>query len=175
MNRAPTQTSADAPEALRRLLFPTPYDEAVVANAREYGLDPRALYAMLRQESLFNPNAQSGAGAIGLGQIMPATGQGIAQNLKVEGFQESDLLRPAVSIRFGAFYLNHQLALMEGSLPGALSAYNGGPGNAQRWANGTRVGDVDLFAEAIDYPETRSYVKLVYGYYGVYQRLYKWP
>lgn len=175
LNRSPTKASADAPEALRRLLFPTPYDEAVVANAREYGLDPRAIYAMLRQESLFNPNAQSGAGAIGLGQIMPATGQGIAQNLNVEGFQESDLLRPAVSIRFGAFYLNHQLALMEGSLPGALSAYNGGPGNAQRWAGGTRVGDADLFAEAIDYPETRSYVKLVYGYYGVYQRLYKWP
>jgi soluble lytic murein transglycosylase len=175
LNRAPTKAATDAPEALRRLLYPTPYDEAVVANAREYGLDPRALYAMLRQESLFNPNAQSSAGAIGLGQIMPATGQGIAQNLKVEGYQESDLLRPAVSIRFGAFYLNRQLALMEGSLAGALSAYNGGPGNAQRWAGGTRVADPDLFAEAIDYPETRSYVKLVYGYYGVYQRLYKWP
>jgi soluble lytic murein transglycosylase len=175
VRRSPDNDLAGAPEALRRLLFPAPYDEAVVANAREYGLDPRALYAMLRQESLFNPRARSGAGAIGLGQIMPTTAQGIAQNLKVEGYQEADLLRPAVSIRFGAFYLNNQLALMEGSLPGALAAYNGGPGNAQRWAGGTHVADPDLFAEGIDYAETRSYVKLVYGYYGVYKRLYKWP
>jgi soluble lytic murein transglycosylase len=175
VNRSPDKDLASAPEALRRLLFPVPYDEAVVANAREYGLDPRVLYAMIRQESLFNPSAHSGAGAIGLGQIMPATAQGIAQRLNVEGYQEADLFRPTISIRFGAFYLNGQLALMEGSLPGALAAYNGGPGNAQRWAAGTRVADPDLFAEGIDYAETRSYVKLVYGYYGVYKRLYKWP
>jgi soluble lytic murein transglycosylase len=175
VNRSRDKGSTSTPEALRRLLFPVPYDEAAVANAREYGLDPRALYAMLRQESLFNPRARSGAGAIGLGQIMPTTAQGIAQNLKAEGYRDADLLRPAVSIRFSAFYLNRQLALMDGSLLGALSAYNGGPGNAQRWAGGTPVTDPDLFAEAIDYSETRSYVKLVYGYYGVYKRLYKWP
>jgi soluble lytic murein transglycosylase len=130
---------------------------------------------MLRQESLFNPGAQSGAGAIGLAQVMPATGQGIAQNLQVADFQESDLLRPAVSIRFGAFYLSRQLDLMEGSLQAALSAYNGGPGNAQRWAGGTVVHDADVFAESIDYAETRGYVKLVYGYYGAYRRLYAAP
>ncbi len=175
VNRSRDRGSTSTPEALRRLLFPVPYDEATIANAREYGLDPRALYAMLRQESLFNPHAQSGAGAIGLGQIMPTTAQGIAQNLKVEGYQDADLLRPAISIRFGAFYLNRQLALMEGNLQGALSAYNGGPGNAQRWAGGTRVTDPDLFCEGIDYSETRSYVKLVYGYYAAYKRLYKWP
>jgi soluble lytic murein transglycosylase len=173
--RSPTKDFAGAPLALRRLLFPVPYDESFVANAREYGLDVRALYAMVRQESLFNPGARSGAGAIGLGQIMPATAAGIAQNLKLEGYQEADLLRPAISIRFGAFYLDRQLALMEGSLPGALSAYNGGPGNAQRWAGGTRITDVDRFVEGIDYPETINYVKLVYGYYGAYKRLYQWP
>jgi soluble lytic murein transglycosylase len=175
VNRSPNKDLAAAPTALRHLLFPAPYDESVIANAREYGLDPRAIYAMLRQESLFNPGAQSGVGAIGLGQIMPATAQGIAQNLKIEGYQETDLLRPAVSIRFGAFYLNGQLALMQGSFPGALAAYNGGPGNAQRWAGGTHIADPDRFIESIDYAETNNYVKLVYGYYGVYKRLYKWP
>ncbi|MFL5802139.1 MAG: transglycosylase SLT domain-containing protein [Roseiflexaceae bacterium] len=172
---SPDKGYANAPAALRRLIFPTPYSDAALAYAQEHGLDPRMLYAMLRQESLFNAGAISWAGAHGLGQIMPATAQGIAQNLKVEGFQEADLLRPAVSIRFGAFYLNHQLAMMEGSLQGALSAYNGGPGNAQRWAGGTTVADPDLFTEGIDYSETRGYVKLVYGYYGAYKRLYRWP
>ncbi len=173
--RSPDKGFANAPAALRRLIFPTPYSEAALAHAEEHGLDPRMLYAMLRQESLFNPGAISWVGARGLGQIMPPTAQGIAQNLQVEGFQEADLLRPTVSMRFGAFYLSRQLDMMEGSLPGALSAYNGGPGNAQRWADGTIVADTDLFTENIDYPETKGYVKLVYGYYGAYQRLYRAP
>jgi len=172
---SPGHGFSGAPEALRRLIFPLPYAEVGLSQSREHGVDPLALYALLRQESLFNPGALSSAGARGLGQIMPATAQGIAQNLKIEGFQESDLFRPALSIRFGAFYLSRQLELMGDSLPGALSAYNGGPGNAQRWAGGTTVADPDLFTEGIDYPETRGYVKLVYGYYGAYKRLYKWP
>jgi soluble lytic murein transglycosylase len=166
---------ASAPTALRRLIFPTPYSAVVAAHANEQQVDPRALYALLRQESLFNPGATSWVGARGLAQVMPATGQGIAQNLGVADFHETDLYRPAVSIRFGAFYLGYQQRAMNGSLQAALSAYNGGPGNAQRWAGGTSVPDPDMFTEVIDYEETRSYVRLVYGYYGAYQRLYALP
>jgi soluble lytic murein transglycosylase len=173
--RSPARGFAKAPEALRRLIFPTPYADVLLEQAGERDIDPLALYAMLRQESLFNPGARSGAGALGLAQVIPGTAQGIAQNLKLDGFQEDDLFRPAVSIRFGAFYLGHQLGTMDGSLPGALAAYNGGPGNAQRWAGGTAVADQDVFVEGIDYDETRGYVKLVYGYYGAYRRLYAAP
>jgi soluble lytic murein transglycosylase len=169
---APGASIAGAPDPLRRLIFPTPYSTVLVAQAREYGLDPLALYAMLRQESLFNPGATSWVGARGLAQVMPATAQGIAQNLALSEFHENDLYRPVVSIRFGAFYLGRQLSTMQGSLQAALAAYNGGPGNAQRWAGGTSVADPDLFTEAIDFAETRDYVKLVYGYYGAYRRLY---
>lgn len=152
-----------------------PYTEVVLQRAQQYGLDPRFLYAMLRQESLFDPNANSPAGAYGLAQIMPVTGRGIAQGMKLEGFQDDDLFHPVTSIWFGAFYLAHQIKMMEGSLPGGLAAYNGGPGNAQRWANGTTVTDQDLFVEGIDYSETRTYVKLVYAYYREYQLLYRIP
>ena len=106
---------------------------------------------------------------------MPATAQGIAQNLQLAEFAERDLYRPLISIRFGAFYLSRQVAAMSGSLPAGLAAYNGGPGNAQRWAGGDSVADPDRFTEAIDYDETRNYVKLVYGYYGAYRRLYALP
>ncbi|MBK9710399.1 MAG: transglycosylase SLT domain-containing protein [Kouleothrix sp.] len=170
---SPDKSAASAPVALRRLIFPTPYAALVPDQARAHGLEPLALYALLRQESLFDPGATSWAGARGLAQVMPATAAGIAQNLQVAEFHEDDLYRPAVSIRFGAFYLGHQQDLMEGSLAGALAAYNGGPGNAQRWAGGTAVADQDLFAEGIDYDETRGYVKLVYGAYGAYRRLYQ--
>jgi soluble lytic murein transglycosylase len=173
--RSPDKGFANAPTALRRLIFPTPYSSAVLQHASEQGISPLKVYAMLRQESLFNPNAVSWAGAQGLGQIMPSTAEGIAQNLGVSDYHEGYLLRPALSIRFGSFYLSRQEQAMQGSLHGALAAYNGGLGNAQRWADGTFVADPDIFTEHIDYPETKGYIKLVYGFYDAYQRLYRLP
>ncbi|NWF79324.1 MAG: transglycosylase SLT domain-containing protein [Chloroflexi bacterium] len=166
------ESAAPPPLTLRRLIFPTPYPTLVTREASERGLDPRLLYALLRQESLFNPGATSWVGARGLAQIMPETGQGIAQNLGVSDFHLDDLYRPAVSVRFGSYYLSRRLADMEGSVHGALAAYNGGLGNAQRWAGGSNVADPDLFTEAIDFAETRGYVRAVYGFWGAYQGLY---
>jgi soluble lytic murein transglycosylase len=161
------------PAALRRLIYPAPYRAIVVREARERGLDPLALYALLRQESHFNPAATSWVGARGLAQVMPETAQGIAQALGVEGFDPDDLYRPEVSVRFGAFYLRRQLDNTGDSLPGALAAYNGGLSNAWRWAGGETVADQDMFVEQIDFAETRNYVKLVYGYYGAYRAIYR--
>jgi soluble lytic murein transglycosylase len=163
------------PLAMRRLLFPTPYPALVTREASAHGVDPRLFYALMRQESLFNPSATSWVGARGLGQVMPATGEGIAQNLGVSDFVLDDLYRPAVSIRFGTFYLGRRISDMEGSVHGALAAYNGGLGNAQRWAGGSRVADPDLFSEVIDFPETKGYVRSVYAFWGVYQGLYAAP
>ena len=160
------------PVAVRRLQFPTPYPELVTERAREYNLDPRAVYALLRQESLFNPQATSWVGARGLAQVMPETAAGIAIGLGIENLTPEDLYKPTVSVRFGAHYIGNQLVAMNGSLQGALAAYNGGPGNAVRWADGDTVADPELFVETIDYPETEHYVKLVYGYYGAYRGLY---
>ena len=165
-------TASPPPVALRQLLFPTPYAALVQREAAARGLDPRLLYALLRQESLFNPNATSWVGARGLGQVMPATGQGIAQDLGVTDFTLDDLYQPAVSIRFSAFYLGQRIKNLGGSVPGALAAYNGGLGNAQRWAGGATIADADRFTEGIDYAETRGYVRAVYGFWGVYQGLY---
>lgn len=168
-------SAAPPPTTLRRLIFPTPYVELVRAETGARGVDPRLFYALLRQESLFNPGATSWAGARGLGQVMPTTGQGIAQRLEVPDFHVDDLYRPHVSIRFGAFYISQQIQGMQGSIHGGLAAYNGGAGNAQRWAGGTFVADPDLYIEGIDYPETKGYVNLVYGYYGAYRQLYFLP
>jgi soluble lytic murein transglycosylase len=104
---------------------------------------------------------------------MPATGEGIAQNLGVTDFLLDDLYRPAVSIRFAAFYLGRRISDMEGSVHGALSAYNGGLGNAQRWAGGSSIADPDRFSELIDFPETQGYLRAVYSFWGVYRSLYR--
>lgn len=169
------ETAATAPTVMRRLLYPTPYAALITKEAANQNLDPRLLYALLRQESLFDPGATSWVGARGLAQVMPETGAGIAANLGLSDYSEDDLYRPVVSVRFGAYYLGTRIEDMEGSVQGALAAYNGGLGNAQRWAGGSQVADPDLFSETIDYVETAGYVKAVYGFWAAYQALYAAP
>jgi soluble lytic murein transglycosylase len=163
------------PDVVQRLRFPLPYANIVLEESRTWGIDPRLLYALMRQESLFNPGATSWVGARGLAQVMPTTGEGIAAQLGINDFHTDDLYHPHVSVRFGAYYIAQQIENMQGSIVGGLAAYNGGLGNAQRWANGAHVADADLFTESIDFYETRNYVKSVYGYYGAYKRLYALP
>ncbi len=170
---APAESSA--PPTLRRLLFPTPYPELVLAESRVQEVDPLLFYALMRQESLFQPRATSWVGARGLAQVMPETGQGIAAQLGISNFDVDALYRPYISVRFGTYYLGQRIDDMAGSIHGGLASYNGGLGNAMRWAGGSRVADADLFTELIDFPETEGYVKSVYGYYGAYRRLYDLP
>jgi soluble lytic murein transglycosylase len=161
-----------APRALLELAYPLDYPRLVEAAAAENGLSPLLLLAMIRQESFFDPTAGSAAGALGLTQVMPLTGSEIAQELNIEDFSPSDLLRPLVSIRFGAHYLASQLDLFDGNLFLALAAYNGGPGNAIRWWESLPAADTDLFVELMDITETRTYVKVVLENYATYRFLY---
>jgi soluble lytic murein transglycosylase len=102
---------------------------------------------------------------------MPSTGREIAAQLDETGFKESDLLKPKVSLRFGAHYLKSQLDLFGGNIAATLAAYNGGPGNASRWQ--TAAGDdPDVFLEAIDFPETHTYVRTVLENYALYRYAY---
>ena len=160
------------PRALVQLVYPLAYLSLIQAAAAENDLSPLLLLAIIRQESFFDPLAASPAGAIGLTQVMPPTAEEIARKLNLEGFSTSDLLRPEVSIRFGAYYLRSQLDLSAGNLYLALAAYNAGPDNARRWSGGLPISDIDLFVELIDFAETRSYVKLVLENYAVYRSLY---
>jgi soluble lytic murein transglycosylase-like protein len=161
------------PRALVELAYPLAYPSLVQAAAAENDLSPLLLLALIRQESFFDPLAVSSAGALGLTQVMPSTGQGIAAELNIEGFSTSDLLQPQVSIRFGAYYLRRQLDLPAGNILFALAAYNAGPHNATRWSSASLpIPDINLFIELIDFDETRSYVKLVLDNYAVYRFLY---
>lgn len=155
----------EAPRELLRVVYPIGFPAAVDAASLEAGIDPLFLAALVRVESAWDPVAGSPAGALGLTQVIPSTGAGIARALGVEPFSATGLYRPAVSLRFGAYYLGVQLGRFGDPLL-ALAAYNAGPGNALRWA----VGDADAAAlvEGIDFPETERYVRIVvegYAYY----------
>jgi soluble lytic murein transglycosylase len=162
----------DAPLALRYLAYSLPYADLLSTEAARQGLDPLLLAALVRQESLFEPVAESWAGARGLAQVMPGTGQDIARALGFEDFVIDDLYRPAISLRFGAYYLGSQMERFDNQILVALAAYNGGPGNALQWLE-SAGGDLDLFVEGITAVQSRLYLQGVYEQYKAYETLYR--
>lgn len=160
-----------APADLWRLAYPLDYVTALDAVGQRYGFDPLFLAALIRQESFWDPDAVSYANAIGLTQVIPSTGEGIAAALGVTAFSPADLKRPAVSIAFGAHYLGGQLQRF-GNEYQALAAYNAGPGNALRWLGPVDESPVE-YVERITFAETRGYVERVIANYERYLRLYR--
>ena len=161
-----------APQELLKWAYPLTYTDLAGTEPLDESLDPLLLAALIRQESRFNPDAGSVAGALGLTQVIPATGGDIAARLGEDPFIPSSLFRPEQSIRYGAFYLQQQLRAFDGALGVALAAYNGGPGNASRWAGGDPSIDPDLFYELITFTETRLYLRIVQENYAWYRFIY---
>jgi soluble lytic murein transglycosylase len=162
----------EAPRALLRLAYPQDYMGLLESAKDSEGVSPNVMLALMRQESWFDPLAGSGAGATGLTQVIQPTGEEIAGDLGVGDFVNEDLLRPVVSVRFGAHYLEKQLAAFDGNLYYALAAYNAGPGAAERWREAAGD-DVDLFLEQVDIGEANLYVRLVMQNLAMYRYLYE--
>jgi soluble lytic murein transglycosylase len=140
-----------------------------VPYAQEHGFDPAIFFGLVRQESSFYPLSYSSAAARGLTQVIPGTGDLIARALKVDGFQQSDLFKPYVSVRFGTYYLGTVLKMFDGNPYYALGGYNGGPGNARKW----QKPDLDVAVEQIHLPETHLYVRTVIAQYRQYVDIYR--
>ena len=165
---APVSSISQAPVFLQKMMYPAPFSDLVIANAHKYKIDPLLLFGILWQESQFDPSAISSVGAVGLGQVMPGTGSDIATRLKRANYKPSDLLKPYVSIEFGAYYFGFQYEYFDQDYLMALAGYNSGPGNAAKWSNP----DVDVAVENIAYAETRTYVRRIYLHYWHYRNLY---
>ncbi|MBK8988610.1 MAG: tetratricopeptide repeat protein [Chloroflexi bacterium] len=161
----------DAPRFIGRLSYPVYYADQILALADSYGYDPLLQFALIRQESLYESFARSGAAAQGLSQVIPDTGAYIAQRLNWPNFVNEDLYKPHVGLAFGAYYLDQQLDAFDGHAHAALSAYNAGPGNAARWY-ATAGGDIDVFKETVDFAETRLYIERIYVGQAIYRFLY---
>jgi soluble lytic murein transglycosylase len=146
---------------LLRIIYPFPFQELVLPESRERGLDPYLVAAVIRRESAFNPTVTSHAGAIGLMQIMPATGRGLAQGAGIRRFNVEHLRQPELNVHLGVRYLDHLARQYDGELHLVLSAYNAGPARANRWRQMPEIRDAELFAERIPFAETRDYVKKV--------------
>ena len=157
-----------------QMKYPLSYRNDVERLCEEYDLEPYFVYSVIRAESLFQDKVYSWAGAIGLMQIMPATGEGIAKELGIENFEVDNLLDYRTNLRFGTYYLSGLMRKYEEEKVYALCGYNAGPGNAQKWKD-NRDSDMEMdeFIENIPFSETRSYVKRILGFYSIYKNLYE--
>ncbi|MBI5961587.1 MAG: tetratricopeptide repeat protein, partial [Chloroflexi bacterium] len=165
------QSDAQVPRFIARLRYPTYYSDLVLPNCQEYNLDPLLVFSLIRQESLFEGFATSYAAAQGLMQIIPDTGQWIAEQLAWPNYQNSDVYRPYINVHFGTFYLRWIMDTIDPLPYVALAGYNGGPGNAAQWVSISGP-DLDLFIQAIAYDESRAYVRRIYEQYSAYRMLY---
>lgn len=152
-----------APWSLRlaRVLYPFPYRPMVEREAATRGLDPLLMAALIRQESAFVADIRSGAGAIGLMQVMPATGREVAGRIGPDAYTPESLETPEVNLHLGSTFLADMLERFGPELPLVLSAYNAGPTRAVRWQAFPEAADPLRFTERIPFTETRGYVKNV--------------
>ncbi len=154
------------------LVYPMNYYKQVQKEAKEFGNNEALMMALIKEESAFNPEAQSSVGAVGLMQLMPSTAHDIG-NRHGYYFDTTNLLNPELNIKIGNLYyssLRKQLQNMDIS---AIASYNGGIGSVQRWKGNIIYNDTDEFVEQIPYDETRDYVKKVFGSYWNYIRIYQ--
>ena len=158
-------------KTLLRVVYPFPYRDMVMSFARERNLDPYLLAGLIRQESAFVPDIVSRAGAVGLMQVVPATGRELARAVGPRGFHDDALTTPEVNIHLGSRFLV-DLMRRYPDMPLVLSAYNAGPTRADRWKNFPEARDPDRFTERIPFAETRGYVKNVTRNRALYRYLY---
>ena len=168
---SPAERIAETPLFLQRLAYPRHFARLVETNASDFQLDPRLLYSLVLQESIFEPSARSYAGAIGLAQIIPSTGAEIAQRLNYPNYSSELLYFPIVSIRFGAYYLRWVRDVAHNNDVAALAGYNAGPGKAYTWFHYTAP-DEALFIYKLPYTETGRYLRRILTHYYHYARLY---
>ncbi|HXM37804.1 MAG TPA: transglycosylase SLT domain-containing protein [Gemmatimonadales bacterium] len=156
-----------------RAIFPWPNRIAVEAEADEFGVDALLLAALVRQESVFDVEALSPAGARGLAQLLPSTAALTARGLDVI-FYPAWITVPDLNLHLGAAHLAELLKRF-GRIDAAVAAYNAGPSPVRRWLERAGARDPDRFIELIPYPETRGYVRSVLRNRELYRALYGAP
>jgi soluble lytic murein transglycosylase len=167
------ETRREYAEDFRFLTYPVPYPEQVLSASARNEIPPYLIYAIIREESRFETDAVSRAGAVGLMQLMPETARRVADRMAFGTEVDGRLGEPRVNVSIGAYYASDLLRAGDGSVAWMLAAYNAGPGAARRWLEpGVAGEDAIVAVESIDYRETRGYVKRVVESANVYQALY---
>jgi len=155
-----------------KLAYPIHYADLVDSYGKRRRLDPYLVMSLIREESTFDPNAKSHAGAIGLMQLMPETASYVCNNEKICTSNQYNLREAKDNVALGTAYFSYLLSKLNYSELLATLSYNGGPGAVVRWQKIMKYADYDEFVEKIPYDETRNYAKRVFGSYWNYRKIY---
>lgn len=166
-----TNPNAGLPKALLSLSYPAPFAASLKKYADAEKVSPLLMLAFIRQESFFDPSAESPANAHGLTQVLPSTANSVAQKLGLGAVERNQLYQADLNIRLGASYMASQLKDFGNNIFVAFAAYNAGPNAARRWLASAGK-DADFYLETVEYQETRLYIEIVAENYAIYRYLY---
>jgi len=155
-----------------RLVYPVVFYDDIRKYANETGNNAPLMLGLIREESYFDPLAQSIVGASGLMQLMPSTASEINSQFSLGMNVSSALFNPYSNIKLGNYYYEFLRKNLEGYDISSVAAYNGGIGSLKKWKSSLHYNDTDEFVEQIPYPETKNYVKKVFRSYWNYVRIY---
>jgi soluble lytic murein transglycosylase-like protein len=161
------------PRLVRELLYPRYFYDVILAESEKHGADPRLVLSIMREESRFNPKAKSAAAARGLLQFIITTAREVGQAIGLVKVSPEDLYDPRVVIQLGAKYIADLLAQFERDAYKAAAAYNAGPNQARLWARLAPAPGPDMFLSAINFDETKDYVRKVLNSYERYGEIYE--
>lgn len=160
------------PRPVWQSLFPRPYWDDLKRNAASNQLDPYLVASLIRQESEFNPGALSRANAMGLMQLLPNVGRGMAKEEKIRHFSSDQLFDATTNLQLGTRYFKHMVDHYHGQVEYALAAYNAGEDRVDDWRSHGDFKDVEEFVESIPFTETREYVQAIMRNAVLYKLLY---
>ncbi|WP_084197390.1 lytic transglycosylase domain-containing protein [Solimonas soli] len=153
-------TQLSATDVLDVLYPRTIYDDEIAGAARQSGLPPAWIYGVVRQESLFLPQAVSSSDALGLLQLKLGTARDVARKIGARRPDREDLFDPALNLTLGSAYLRQMTDRYDGQFVLTVAAYNAGPNAVARWLPDLPM-DADVWIENVPYNETRGYVQRI--------------
>lgn len=165
-------SAGDGKEILLKKIYPIKYQEYVERYSAEYSLDKNIVYSIIKIESNFSPEVVSKAGAKGLMQLMDETAKECSERAELGYIIPEDLFVAEKNIHLGCLYFKTLMDVYE-DLELALTAYNGGTGNVNKWLKDESLSDGRGGLSDIPYKETRDYVKKVMRTFEIYNKLYK--
>lgn len=151
--------------------YPREYAEYVEAYAEQYGVPETLIFAVIRTESSFDSGAVSSAGAVGLMQMLPETFEWLTDEILFDHLESGMLYDPETNIKYGTYLLSRYYDRY-GDWRLVFAAYNGGPGNLDKWLEDPEYSDGEGGLKKIPFRETRNYVKKVTDAWDMYERLY---
>ena len=172
LSAAPSNWPADDWLDAWKLAFPAPYHDIVEREAKRTSQSPSLIYAIMREESAFDPDAESPADAYGLMQLILPTAKTMARPLGLPA-DRAALKRPSVNVALGSSVLAKYAAAFPENALLAIPAYNAGPNNPKRWLRERPNADFDIWVELIPFVETRRYIKRVLSSRAAYAFLYQ--